>query len=291
MGCLVHPNTNTMAFERRCISACRVARRRNSAAITPSRALHTERITTLGASSGLCSGALAVQHRAGWLARSRVVFGLAVAIVSLQACAVARSAGGEFASGAVARLEESDSVVVALQRRLVDSAAVVLEADFRRAVLDPSRESWSEMRQGLRDEADSLAGRLDVMLREVSEETLPAGIERSASLMEIRMGDLGEAFAARFAAALGEGVSTQLRPATDSLLASMMRATVLGLETDLKPAVHALMLDVRDSLELRIGDVDRAVAGSQTVGELRYALYGAGTMAHHRHGRPSATGH
>ncbi len=56
----MHPNINTMAFERRCISPCRVVRRRNCAAMTPPRALPTERITTLGASSYLWSGALGV---------------------------------------------------------------------------------------------------------------------------------------------------------------------------------------------------------------------------------------
>jgi hypothetical protein len=200
------------------------------------------------------------------------------ALASLQGCAAARSAGGEFASGAIARLEASDSAMIGLQRQFVDSAGALLDAEFARAVLEPARTTWSQMRQGVREEGDSLAARFDAMLREAVEETLPSGVDRSAEALEQRLGGLGRTFAEQFSLALGDGVSTHLQPAADSLFASMIRTAVLGLETDLRPAVHALMLDLRDSLEVRIGDVDRALAGSQTVNEMRYALFGAGGM-------------
>lgn len=78
--------------------------------------------------------------------------------------------------------------------------------------------------------------------------------------------------------ALGEGVSEHLQPAADSLVVGVMRTAVSEIETELRPAMHALMLDLRDSLEVRIGDVDRAVAGTRTVSGFRYSLYGAGLV-------------
>jgi len=132
------------------------------------------------------------------------------------------------------------------------------------------------MRQGVRDEGDSLAFRLDETLRASLTQTVPMALDSSASALEARLGGLGRAFATEFSVALGDGMSTHLQPAADSLVAGMLRAVVRGVEADLEPAVHALMIGIRDSLAVRISDVDRAVVGTKSASGLRYALYGAG---------------
>lgn len=204
---------------------------------------------------------------------------LALLLLALSGCSLARAAGGDFATGAVTTLSASDSSLIALQRTLADSAGAFLRGEFSEAVLLPARTTWADMRQGVRDEGDSLAVRLGGMLQSSLTETVPGALDSSASAIEGRFAGLARAFASEFSVALGEGMSTNLQPAADSLVASVMRAAVRGVEADLEPAVHALMMDLRDSLEVRIGDVDRAVTGTQTASGLRYALYGAGATA------------
>lgn len=204
---------------------------------------------------------------------------LALLSLALPGCSLARAAGGDFATGAVTTLSASDSSLIALQRMLADSAGAFLHGEFSDAVLVPARTTWADMRQGVRDDGDSLAVRLEGMLRSSLTQTVPAALDSSANAIESRFAGLARAFASEFSAALGEGMSTHLQPAADSLVASVMRSAVRGVETDLEPAVHALMMDLRDSLEVRIGDVDRAVVGTRTASGLRYALYGAGSTA------------
>ena len=201
---------------------------------------------------------------------------LTVLLMGLSGCSLARAAGGDFTMGAVARLSDSDSSLIALQRTLADSAGSFLQGEFSEAVLIPARTTWADMRQGVRDEGDSLAVRVDEMLRSSLTQTVPMALDSSANAFDARIGGLGRAFATEFSLALGEGMSTYLQPAADSLVAGMMRAVVRGVEADLEPAVHALMLGVRDSLAVRISDVDKAVVGTKTASGLRYALYGAG---------------
>jgi hypothetical protein len=198
------------------------------------------------------------------------------ALLITQGCAVARSAGGQFAAGAVARLQESDSSLVALQRQLVDTGAAFLGAEFDRAVLTPARDTWSEMRRGVRDEADSVAVRFDQMVRSALRGTLPEAIDENADLLDVRMRALARAIAGELTRTLGDGVREELSPALDLAVRDAVRSASDAMEADLKPAAHRIMLDLRDSLEIRIGDVDRAVADSKTVSGLRYALYGAG---------------
>jgi hypothetical protein len=196
--------------------------------------------------------------------------------VGLASCGVARSAGSNFASGAVERLQEDDSSLVALQRTLADSGGQLLAEEFDQAVLSPAKATWSEMRQGLRDEADSVGAQLNEVLRANLQETLPEAIEQNADLLELRAERLARVFSEEFTRALGEGVAQSLEPAIEDLVRGAMRSAAESVDSELRPALHSLMLDLRDSLEVRISDVDRAVAESQTVSGLRYTLFGAG---------------
>lgn len=204
-----------------------------------------------------------------------VLTGLLLA-VSLQGCGAARSAGREFASGALAGLQAEDSVLIALQRDLVDTAFVTLAAEFREAVLDPATATWTEMRAGVRSEADSVRARLEATLETSLRQTVPSAIAENGDLLEARIRRLAEAFTDEFTRGLGTGARSAVAPAADSLMRGIVRAAVRGLEDDFRPAAHRLMMELRDSLQLRIGDVDEAVASSSTVEGLRFALLGAG---------------
>lgn len=209
----------------------------------------------------------------------RALPGLWLALLfSAGGCAVARSAGAEFATGAVARLQAEDTAIVALQRQLADTAFAIVAREFRSAVLDPATQTWAGMRAAARAEADTLGGTLEESLARSLENTLPQGIETNGALVQEQVRAIVAGFAEEFAAGLGVGMQTAIAPALDTLTRVVVRSTARGLEDDLRPSVHALMLEIRDSLELRIGDVDQAVSESQTVSELRFALYGAAIM-------------
>lgn len=199
-----------------------------------------------------------------------------LALLALGGCGAARSAGGAFASGAITRIQEEDSTLVALQRHLADTAFTILAAEFRGAVLGPATETWSEMRAIARAEADTLGSVFEASLEESLQHSLPEGIETNGALLEAQLRTVVQAFSEEFTVGLARGMQEAIAPAVDSLMRVVVRSTSIGLEEDFAPAAHRLMLGVRDSLEARIGDVDQAVASSQTVSGLRFALLGVG---------------
>lgn len=199
-----------------------------------------------------------------------------LALLSMSGCSIARTVGGEFAAGAVSRLQAEDSAIIALQRQLADTAFAIVAREFRGAVLDPATETWSDMRAIARAEADTLGGVLDTSLERSLQLTLPAGLNASGAVLDQQMRVVAESFAREFTAGLGRGMQAAIGPALDTLARVVVRSTSSGIEDDLRPVLHRLMLEVRDSLEARIGDVDQAVSTSRTVSGLRSALYGAG---------------
>ncbi len=203
---------------------------------------------------------------------------LAVAILALPVigCGAARSAGSSLAAGAVAQLGREDSALFALERRLMDSAGVFLRREFAGAVVKPALRTWDGMRRGVRDEADTVAARLAARLRNDLNGSLQELLRDNLNALERRGTHLARAMADTLTDALGRGLTTRLAAAGDTLTLRVAMAVALGLEEVLRPALHAVMLDVRDSLRVRISDVDRAVAESRTVSGVRYALVGAG---------------
>ena len=203
---------------------------------------------------------------------------LATAVLALPAvgCGAARSAGSSLAAGAVARLNSEDTLLFALERRLADSAGVFLQREFAGAVLKPARRTWDGMRGGLRDEADTVTARVAAQLRDDLNRSLQELLRDNLDVLERRGTHLARAMADTLTDALGRGLTTRLAAAGDTVTLRVASTVALALEEVLRPALHALMLEVRDSLRVRIGDVDRAVAGSGTVSGMRYALVGAG---------------
>ena len=199
-----------------------------------------------------------------------------LALLSMSGCAVARSAGGEFAAGAVSRLQAEDTAVVALQQQLADTAFAIVAREFREAVLSPATDTWSEMRAAARAEADTLGDVLAASLDRSLQRTLPNGLQANGGVLDQQMRIVAETFTREFTAGLGRGMRDAIGPALDTLARVVIRSTSTGIEDDLRPVMHRLMLEVRDSLEARIDDVDQAVSTSRTVSGFRSALYGAG---------------
>ena len=202
---------------------------------------------------------------------------MAVLALSVVGCGAARSAGSSLAAGAVARLNSEDSLLFALERRLTDTAGVLLRREFAGAVLTPARQTWDGMRGDFRDDADTVTAHVAAHLRDELNESLQELLRDNLGVLERRGTHLAGAMADTLTDALGRGLTTRLAAAGDTLTLRVARAVALSLDEVLRPALHAVMLDVRDSLRVRIGDVDRAVAESGTVSGLRYTLVGAGT--------------
>lgn len=214
-----------------------------------------------------------IRGRSGFPLRRLAVTILAIPVIG---CGAARSAGSNFAAGAVERLDREDSTLFALERRLTDSIGVFLEQEFTGSVLNPARRTWEEMRAGVRDEADTVAARLAVQLRGDLNGSLQELLRDNLDVVERRGTRLAGAMADTLTDALGRGMTTRLAAAADTLTLRLATAVALSLEEVLSPALHDIMLDVRDSLRVRIGDVDRAVAESRTVSGVRSAFIGAG---------------
>ncbi|GMR12369.1 MAG: hypothetical protein BMS9Abin29_0558 [Gemmatimonadota bacterium] len=203
---------------------------------------------------------------------------LAIAVLGIPiiGCGAARSAGGSLAAGAVERLDREDSTLFALERRLTDSVGVFLQREFAGSVLNPARRTWDEMRAGVRDEADTVAAHLAVQLQSDLNHSLQKLLRDNLTVVELRGTRLARAMADTLTDALGRGMTTRLAASADTLTLRLATAVALSLEEVLPPALHSIMLDVRDSLRVRISDVDRAVADSRTVSGVRSALVGAG---------------
>lgn len=193
-------------------------------------------------------------------------------VIVLAGCGVARSAGSQFAIGAISRVEAEDSVLLTLQERLADSALAIVATEFRSDVLTPAEETWEGMRLAARAEGDTLAERLTRTLESAVERTLPMAIGTMGTKTEAQVRTLSAALTSELAL----GVTSELAPALDSLMRGMIRSAVRGMEDDFAPATHRLMMELRDSLASRIRDVDTAVVESRTVGWLVFVLIGAG---------------
>jgi len=201
------------------------------------------------------------------------------AVLLVSGCGAARSAGSSLTAGALERLRAEDTTLIALDRRLADSTGAFLSREFAGAVLDPAQATWKNMRLAARREADGISADLEIRVRTGLDDALRQLLADNFDVLDARMSILATGVSQAFAEALGRDLSASLAPAGDTLVRRLIQSAAVGMERDLRPALHALMLEARDSLRVRIRDVDRAVAGSKTVSEVRYALFGAAGAA------------
>ncbi len=202
--------------------------------------------------------------------------GILMVVLATTGCVAARSAGKSAAAGAIAQIVSEESTLVALQRRMADSAGAFLRSEFVSAVVDPARATWEDMRRGVRAETDSVAKHLAIQLRNDLNRSFQELIRTNLDILDTRGPRLARAVADTLTEALGRSLTAQLIAVSDTVTFRFATAVAVGLENVLRPALHGLMIDLRDSLQVRIGDVDRAVAESRTVAGVRYALLGTG---------------
>ena len=209
------------------------------------------------------------------LRTGRWVLVASTAAMLFSGCAVARSAGGDLADGVVARLR-ADTALHALRREFADSMGEALRVEFESAVLAPARTTVSELGRSATQDVQRMEEDLGVWVRTDLNDAVRRALSDNATVLDERLPSMAEATAEALVTTLARDIINGLGPVGDTLVFRMLRATAVGLNSELGPAIHALMRDVRDSLQVRIQDVDQAVVGSRSFGWLRSALMGAG---------------
>lgn len=197
------------------------------------------------------------------------------AVVLSSGCAAARSVGGGMADGAVARLR-ADTTLHAWGREFADSVGAALGVEFERAVLAPARTTWSGMRRDATQEVQRMEEGLGAWVRTDLNDVVGRALSDNAAVLDERLPSMANATAEALVAAFAVSLIDDLAPVGDALVVRLLRATAAGIDSELRPAIHTLMRDVRDSLKVRIQDVDQAVVGSRSLSGIRAALLGAG---------------
>jgi len=195
----------------------------------------------------------------------------------LPACSLTASAGRSFAGGAIEEAAARESTLVAMERRLSDSAGAFLEGALRRAAIGPVLAAFDSMSVRSRAEVDSLSAGLASGIREHLGDALREVLTESFDVMDTRASQFGRTVADATTAELERGLASALGTAADTLAHRLVDELVLGLQDRLKPTLHTLMREVTDSLRARVGDVDRSVSESSTVSRLRALVLVAGS--------------
>lgn len=195
-------------------------------------------------------------------------------VTVLAACGATRSAGRSLADGAVEGLAARESTLVALEDRLADSVGVYLGREFSEAVIAPARATWDAMARQVRDEADSSSVRLAEGIRGPVSDAIEQLLERSFDVVEARAARLARTLPDAATPGLERSLAASFGIIGDTLAHHLSAGLAAGLEEQLRPALHALMRDLSDSLSVRVGELDRTVAESSTVGGVRTVLVG-----------------
>lgn len=205
---------------------------------------------------------------------SSVWVATAVAVV-FAGCGATRSAGRSLAEGALEGLTARESTLVAMERRLADSAGAYLRREFQGAVIAPARATWDTMARQVRAEADSSAARVAQAVRGSISDAVGELLERSFDVVEARAARLGRTVPDAATPALERSLAISFGAVGDTLAHHLSAGLAVGLEEQLRPALHALMRDLSDSLRARVGDLDRTVVESSTVSGARSFLVGS----------------
>lgn len=181
------------------------------------------------------------------------------------------------AEGAVTRLR-ADTTLQVLSRDLADSTVARLGVKFASDVLDPAKATWGEMRRGAGDEAAGMRRDLGQWVEGDLNRAVGKTLSDNSAILDERLAGAADAAARAFADAFAEAMTGRLAGAADTLTLGLLRTLAAGMDSELRPTIHALMREVQDSLQLRIQDVDRTVSESTSLSGLRAALLGAGVV-------------
>ncbi len=191
-------------------------------------------------------------------------------------CSLSGSAGRGIAAGAVDGITARESTLVAMERRLADSAAAYVGREIREDVFIPARTTWDSMGLRARAEVDSMSARAATRIRDDLQAAVREALSGSFDLIETRTARLGR----QAPASAAEGVSGPMARAFgavgDTLAHHFVASLATGLEERLRPSLHAVMQEMTDSLQARVGEVDRSVSDSSTLNTLEALLLGVG---------------
>ncbi len=195
-------------------------------------------------------------------------------VASVLSGCVGRSIGRSIGAGAVETVKNKDTALVALERRLLDSAQVYLSEAVQTAVIEPMRaqaDSLSDVAQGATDSVTLLlAHRIRTELNESMQQLL----QENMDVLDERGSKLSRRLARDLVRELHRKLPGALARVGDTLGKQMIAGMAVGIREVLDPTLHAMMLDITDSLLLRIREVDTTFAESKTIGGLRYTIYG-----------------
>ncbi len=198
--------------------------------------------------------------------------------LALTGCFAGRSVGRSIGAGALQTVTTQDSALIALQRRLFDSASVFLNDAFETAVLDPARVQFDSVSVVMRGTADSITAILTERVSSDLNESVQQLLGENLDLLEVRAPLLARNTAEALTDELSKRLPSVLATIGDTLGQQLVAGITVGLREVLEPALHKIMVEVTDSLRLRIRQVDDTVAESDTLVGLRSALIGGGLV-------------
>ncbi|MEZ4588289.1 MAG: hypothetical protein R2909_18070 [Gemmatimonadales bacterium] len=172
-----------------------------------------------------------------------------------------------------------DTTLIRLQGRLADSLGVSLRAALDHAVYLPARATADSVARSLERGVDratvELGRRIEGDLNRAAGRFVASNFDQ----LELRTGGLARTAGHELTGAIDRELSMILADAGDSLARRTVVGLANGLRTVLEPVLHEVMQSVTDSLRNRIRQVDTVVAGSRTVGGLRYGAWGVAGLA------------
>jgi hypothetical protein len=189
-------------------------------------------------------------------------------------CVVGRSVGRSIGAGAIEAVTKQDSALIAMEKRLLDTASERLNQTFETVVLEPARIQLDSLTVAIRASADSMALLFSRRIRTELNESVQLLLEENLDVLENRAPLLARATARELSLELNRTLPGAFAAVGDTLGKQLVAGLAIGLRDALEPALHKIMLEVTDSLRIRIRQVDTTFAESKTLGGLRYTIIG-----------------
>ncbi len=189
-------------------------------------------------------------------------------------CFAGRSIGRSIGSGALEVVAKKDSTLLELERRLMDSASAHLDRTFQLIVMEPVRNQMDSLTIAIGGVSDSIALRFARSVRTELNESVHQLLTENLDLLEGRATLLARNTARELALELSRTLPGAFAVVGDTLGKRLVEGLAIGLRDALEPALHKIMVEVTDSLRIRIRQVDTTFAQSKTFVGLQYAIYG-----------------
>ncbi len=189
-------------------------------------------------------------------------------------CFAGRSVGRSIGAGALEVVTKQDSTLLALEKRLLDTASAHLDKTFQSIVMEPVREQIDSLTTAITGVSDSISLRFAKRIRTELNESVRQLLTENLDLLEGRAPGLARNTARELSLELSRTLPGAFAAVGDTLGKRLVEGLVVGLRDALEPALHQIMVEVTDSLRIRIRQVDTTFAQSKTFVGLKYAIYG-----------------